>query len=190
MTRIRKRRAPGTRLRQQRGVASIEFVFIFPVLLILFFGMVNVAHYVATARKLTQMAALMADLVARHDKTIRASDIDDYFIAAELTMRPSPIKDVRVDIYDYTNNGSTTVKRWSKSSSNGTACVPPDPNVAPISNIILKDKDAVVAVICMSYTAPVATFPGLSAMFNGITIRRSMAVKPRRSPNLECLDCR
>ena len=66
------------RQHKDAGVAAIEFVIVLPVLLLLFFGMINLTSYLSTLRKVNSAAELVTDLVSRHDKTITSSDIEDY----------------------------------------------------------------------------------------------------------------
>lgn len=189
-----RRRSPRGR---QSGVASIEFVLVFPVLLLLFFGLVNFAHYISASLKIAQAAVVAADVVSRATGSkVQAADFTDAFTAVELAVTPLPVAGVRVDFYDYflATGSPAPVLRWRKSSPEGQACTAPNPSVYPIIDILNPSAqtpatDVIVAVVCMPYAAPVPNFPGLSDFFSNIVIRRSMALRPRNSATLVCTAC-
>lgn len=175
----------------QSGVASIEFVIVFPVLLLLFFGLVNFAHYINSSMKIAQAAVLATDLVTRANRTITEADFTDAFTAVELAMTPLPTTNVRVDVYDFYGTGTL---RWKKSSPNGPNCTAPDPSNGPIKTLLTPNgatppTDVIAAVVCMPYTAPVPSFPGLTQFFSNIVITRAMYLRPRISTDLKCPTC-
>lgn len=180
----RKRQPKG-----ESGVAAIEFALVFPVLLLLFFGMINLTHFAYMRRQIATAAELTSNLVARSQKTIEASKIDDYFSAVELALRPMARArvqaDIGVDVYGYPSNTATARQRWSRFYGGTARCTPPD--VASFTNL-LADSDVVVAVVCMNYTAPAASYPGLQFLRN-IRIERSFALQPRDFSTLECSGC-
>ncbi|MEI8178289.1 TadE/TadG family type IV pilus assembly protein [Aestuariivirga sp.] len=175
------------------GVAAIEFAIVFPILLMLLFGIINVVQDLAMSRRITAAAELVADLVTRRDTTIQVATIKDYFTAAELAIRPVDAKTVHIDLYNFYKDGSTVGTRWKRSSPNGTACTVPAPRLADPNDAIgslLNDptvvSDVVVAVICMPYVPPVANFPGIQNIFKNRTIQKTIALRPRQSTILLC----
>lgn len=179
------------RNRSRSGVAAIEFVIIFPVLMLLFFGMVNVANYISAARKITQAASLVSDLVARSEDVIRNADFTDNFIAVQMAVTPLAMSNIRIDIYDYYVGSTGPALRWRKSSPGGRDCSTPDPKKAPVNTLLTSRNDVIVAVVCMPYEPPVAEFPGLSQLFRNVTIERSMTLRPWQSSTITCpaTDC-
>lgn len=175
--------------RTTSGVAAIEFVLVFPVLLLLFFGMVNVADYISAARKITQTAALVSDLVARNDKSISSADLADDFIAAEMIVFPLAIDKIRIAVYDYYLDAKGPSVRWKKSSAGGQDCSTPDATKPPVSGLLSSNNDVILTIVCMSYQPPVANFPGLELLFRNVTIERRMALRPRQSAIINCTDC-
>ena len=53
-------------LGDKRGVAAVEFAVIVPVMLVLFFGMVEFSSGVAVDRKVTLMARTLSDLTSQN----------------------------------------------------------------------------------------------------------------------------
>ena len=111
--------------RDSRGIAAIEVAFIMPFLLFLYFGLVDLTAMISLNRKVTYAASVVADLVTQNDSTVNSSDIDDYFNAAELVMKPTPIDNVRVEVYQYRSVSGTITNQWSRKSPDGGDCAPP-----------------------------------------------------------------
>ena len=174
------------RPRKDAGVAAIEFVIVLPVLLLLFFGMINLTSYISTLRKTNATAELVTDLVSRHDGTITSSAIDDYFNAAALLFLPASADGLQVQLYSYHDDDGNGVAdlRWGKFRTAGTCTAPStsDPEIVEM----LAVSDVLIAVACIpGYTAP-ARFPGLPTL---AVPQKSVALRPRQSDELSCTDC-
>lgn len=70
-----------------RGIAATEFAVIVPIMLVLFFGVVEVSNGVAAYRKVTIMAHTLADLTAQ-SQTLQDPDLTNIFCAASGIMTP------------------------------------------------------------------------------------------------------
>lgn len=167
--------------RETRGVAAIEFAIIFPLLLMIFFVIVNLSQYVSMNRKLTVTANLVADLVTRK-KEITQSDLDDFFVAAELSLRPVEISGVRIDVHKFAKGGAD----WTKSSPGGAACRAP---TRTNYTTLLNATDLIVVVVCMpSFDAP-ASVSSPAAIGNFFQIfappRQEVVMRPRLGTTLK-----
>ncbi len=69
------------------GVAAVEFAMVLPVLLVAYFGMVDVAQLVMANRKVTQLTSTLSDLTARL-QTAPVSEIVNIFGAASTVLLP------------------------------------------------------------------------------------------------------
>lgn len=172
------------RQRKEDGVAAIEFVIVMPVLLLLYFGMINLTSYISALRKVNTAAELVTDLASRNKNEVKSSDIDDYFSAAAMLFLPGSADGLQIQLYNYyLNNGAATM-RWQKSRTAET-CSPPDLADPEIIKM-LASSDVLIAVACIpGYAAP-ARFPGLTAF---AVPRKSFALKPRQSNELLCTGC-
>lgn len=72
---------------QAGGVALVEFAMVFPAMLTLYFGIVEVAQGVMIDRKVTMLNRALADLTSQA-RTITNSDVSDIFAAAGTVMMP------------------------------------------------------------------------------------------------------
>lgn len=188
--RARRRNARRRQSSGSEGVAAVEFLFVLPVLLLLFLGMVNLTDYISMHRRVNSAAGLVTDLVTRNEKTIDKSALADYAIAAKLAMRPFDGSTPHIDVYDFYKNGTTAATRWKWSSDKTGDCTTPtaDPGDAqdPIGKLLNDGNDVVVSVLCMAYVPPNSTFPGFQQIFAGRTIEKRAIGRPRHSDTITC----
>ena len=174
--------------RDDRGVAALEVAFIMPFLLFLYFGLVDLTAMISLNRKVTYAASVVADLVTQNDSTVNSSDIDDYFNAADLVLKPTPITNVRVEVYQYRNVSGTITNQWSRKSANGGACSSPD--TSGMNSLMTDGNDLIVAVVCTTYQPYIATFLGKAVLgATSFTMNEQIALRPRQSSTLSCTGC-
>ncbi|MGC2411546.1 MAG: TadE/TadG family type IV pilus assembly protein [Stellaceae bacterium] len=75
--------------RKRGGSAAIEFAFVLPVMIVMFMGVFEVSQGLVVYMKVIDVADTVADLIAQQ-KTIATSDINNYYVAGQLVMTPSP----------------------------------------------------------------------------------------------------
>ena len=73
--------------RDNEGVAAIEFAIIAPLLILLFFGTMEVSTAVAVNRKVSRVSSTIADLVTQSQE-LSADDVDDIMRSAAFVMEP------------------------------------------------------------------------------------------------------
>jgi len=184
------RRASIARTSGSAGVAAVEFLFVLPILLLLFLGMVNLTDYISMHRRVNAAAGLVTDLVTRNEKTIDKDALADYAIAAKLAMRPFDGSTPHIDVYDFYKSGTTAATRWKWSSDSNGDCTTPtaDPSDAqdPIGKLLNDGNDVIVSVLCMAYIPPDSTFPGFQQIFANRTIEKRAIGRPRHSDAISC----
>lgn len=115
--------------RDLSGIAAIEFSFIVPLMLVLFFGTVELSSGVAVDRKVTFIARTLSDLTgqAPADPTQTYSPVDDTYLQNVFTAsiaiinpyQQSPVRGTVSEIY--VNSSGVAKITWSKAAtiSNG-----------------------------------------------------------------------
>lgn len=104
------------------GIAATEFAVIVPVMLVMFFGVVEFSSGVAVDRKVTLMARTLSDLTSQ-STTVSTTDMTNFFAASGAIMTPyssAPTKGTITELYI---DPTTLVARvqWSKGSVPRTA---------------------------------------------------------------------
>ncbi len=146
-------------LLSEKAVAAVEFALILPIMLTLYIGTAEVGRAIEYNKRAAVAAAALGDLVARADGSISESDLDDYFLAAKITLTPYPIvklEQVITSVY-VDEDGDTSVD-WSRAKNGGTPYSTGDSFNLPenIKNIS-EDNYVIVSETSLTYE-PITSF--------------------------------
>jgi Flp pilus assembly protein TadG len=170
----------------ESGLAAIEFAFILPFMLMLYFGLMDLTGLIGFNRKITSVANTMADLTAQNRTSVLKSDINDYLNAASLIMNPTPVNQVTVNVYGYRMVAGTPTQQWKSSNGSGPGCntSPPTSSMAPL---MAAGNDLVVSMACYRFTPYVATFMGDKLLGSTtLKVEQTIMVRPRSTAKLDC----
>jgi Flp pilus assembly protein TadG len=172
-----------------RGIAAIEMAFIMPFLLFLYFGLVDLTAMISINRKLTYSASVVADLVTQNDSTVTTTNIVDYVNAAELIMKPTPITGVRVEVYQFRDDGGSIENQWLYKTTDGPDCGG-TPSTDGMETLMTDSNDVIVAQVCHTYSPYIATFLGDKILgATSFLMSEQIALRPRQSATLDCATC-
>jgi Flp pilus assembly protein TadG len=103
------------------GNVAVEFALTLPVLMLLMLGSAEMARFVILHQKVDRVAVTTSDLVSRAE-TIKESELDDIFEAAELVAQPFDLPNLGVVIVSAIINedGTGPTIAWQRSGA-GTA---------------------------------------------------------------------
>jgi Flp pilus assembly protein TadG len=173
-----------------RGVAATEFVMIVPLMLVMFFGVVEFSSGVAVDRKVTLVARTLSDLTSQ-SVSVTDTDLKNFFAASSAILTPYPATPTESTITELFVD-PTTLKakvQWSKASTIDSAG-----NVVLV-NSTHKPKDIVTIPTGLqvggtyliwsevSYTYKPAV--GYLMAKTGITLKDLTYTRPRQS---QCVD--
>ena len=106
--------------RDARGVAAIEFALIVPVMLMIFFGAIQVSTGFAVDRKVTMVTRTVSDLISQASQ-ISDIDVANAFVMGGVVMTPYPSAPIQAIVSQiYVDANKIAKVKWSK-SSNATA---------------------------------------------------------------------
>ena len=117
MVSLMRKRSLRTRnlLKDCSGIVAIEFAVIAPVMLVMFFGVLEFSSGVAVDRKVTMVARTLSDLTSQ-STTVQDTDLTNFGQTAKAILTPyqaSPLKSSITEIYVDANTLVARVQ-WSK----------------------------------------------------------------------------
>jgi Flp pilus assembly protein TadG len=148
---------------------------IFPVMVSMYMGSVEISQVLTLDRKITTITAATSDLVAQ-EKTIDDTMIADIFAAASSMIVPYdelPITIVVTSVVADPDDGSTTVD-WSD-TLNGTARTPGQTITVP-AGLIGPGESLIYTEVTYQYDSIIGHF-----VSDGFTIDDKFYAKPRRT---------
>src|ERR1700712_3524336 len=118
----RLRRSAAELSKDCRGVAATEFVMIVPLMLVMFFGVVEFSSGVAVDRKVTLVARTLSDLTSQ-STSVTDTDLSNFFAASVGIMTPYSSTPTLSTITELYIDPNTLVARvqWSQGSAPRTA---------------------------------------------------------------------
>ncbi|KKB08177.1 TadE/TadG family type IV pilus assembly protein [Devosia chinhatensis] len=106
--------------RARAGVAAVEFALVVPIMLAVYVGAMEASALISMDRKVQSVAGAVGDLVARSDKTLTTSQIQDYFRAASGIMTPySPEPVLQVVTAVSVDADGNAIVAWTRQFTNG-----------------------------------------------------------------------
>lgn len=106
------------------GIAALEFAFIAPVMIILFFGVVEGSNALSVSRRVSLAANTLADLVSQ-ESSLTAAQANDLFTGVEQIIGQGDVDaDVTIVSLVYDANQDKVVIDWSRNNSGGTPYAP------------------------------------------------------------------
>jgi Flp pilus assembly protein TadG len=167
----------------QKGIIAIEFAFIFPVMVLMYFGMLDLIQFVSVNRRVAASSGAVSDLVTANDKVVTSAQITDYYNAAYLNMKPIPAGNIRVEVYNLRMVSGAPQLQWSRNSTGGPSCGAA-PTGAGIPTVI-NNHDTVITRVCTSYEPFFGRFMGQTLLgTTSIKLTKTIYQRPRLNGQL------
>ncbi|MGV3552348.1 TadE/TadG family type IV pilus assembly protein [Rhizobium sp.] len=165
--------------RDERGVSAIEFVLIFPILVGMMAGTVDIGQALTVSRKMNQIVATLGDMTSQQ-QAWTTTEIDAIITGTSTIIEPFGKSDLKIDlaILDVDSALKTKVN-WAR-SYNKTALQKTDPSpVAVPTNIATSGVQMIVVKATYSLTTP---FSKLLKPITGVTsynYQKTYIMRPR-----------
>ncbi|MEP3279488.1 MAG: TadE/TadG family type IV pilus assembly protein [Stappiaceae bacterium] len=175
----------------QNGVAAVEFALVVPILIVLFFGSVELSNAVTVDRKVSQVALTMADLVAQSKDRVTPNEMNEYFDLSDTMVAPFSAADMEIVVSSVSadEDGNLEVD-WSHANSNGSkwskGAVPP---ITIPDEVATPNSSIVVTEVKFEFK------PLFGAIFNDITgssainLESTYFLQPRQLDTVPCNGC-
>jgi Flp pilus assembly protein TadG len=169
--------------RDRRGSAAIEFAFILPILILMYFAVAELSLAIQASRKVGSTASAVGDLVAQADK-ITTTEVEAIFDAADAIMQPLDATPMQMRVTSLWMEQNGTVKvRWSRARNmTPYAC---NAAVAPPNTVLSAGQSVIVAEVNYDYEPPIGrVVSGVVEMSEVFYLRprQSLEVKMLTSP--------
>lgn len=161
-------------LRDERGVAAVEFALLAPFLMLLYFGLVEFVQAYQAQKRVSHVAMTIADVTAQ-ERTTTDAWLADTLQAGVVLMTPFPQTNLRERVSSLTNQNGTIKVDWTanRNWTGGSAPTVPAGYLNPGESAIVTD---VVYTYQPTYTL-VMTAP--------ITMTRHAYVRPRLTEQVQ-----
>ena len=163
----------------RRGVAALEFAFIAPILILLFFGLTELSSAIIAGRHTNHASSSIGDLVAQCTN-INDNDLGNVFNAATDIMAPLPTTSMnqRVTSVVATDNSGDTQVQWSQTASGNSfsTTYATGANITIPANLVSNKGDTVImSEVAYGFTFPVDILNGF------VNFDKVYYFKPRKS---------
>ncbi|WP_312144996.1 TadE/TadG family type IV pilus assembly protein [Brevundimonas sp.] len=182
------RPAPGIRRdfwRDHRGAAAIEFAFIAPIMMLLYFGLVEFCQGYMASRRAGHTASIVADLVAQSDAT-STQDLAKVFAIGDMIMRPFPSGPLSIRVSNVTKDANGVARiTWSRDNSKALTALGKNSIVTDLPpGLIENGESLILGETAFKYTSPFA-----QVIKTPINFRRSYYLRPRTVDSVACSNC-
>ncbi len=163
--------------RATRGLAAVEFALIAPIMITLFFGVVESTGALSASRKTLLAANTLSDLVAQETEITKDS-LDDLFIGMEDVIDPRDISvTFRVVSVFYDTADMKTKVHWSYDSTGAQPYAANSVYTGPLEVTLFDDTTSlIVAEVEYNYSSPIS-----ARIMGPFTFEKAASRWPRRS---------
>jgi Flp pilus assembly protein TadG len=161
-------------LKDDRGSAAVEFAFVAPLMILLYYGLSETTIGMICDRRASHVASTVGDLVAQ-DTQVTSSEMTDVFNVGKAIIAPFPTTtlSMRITSIKADSSGNPQVV-WSKVSGTGFSVRTGAVSGVP-TGLLASGETAILSEVSYSYTSPLAkTLP------TPITFTQKYYLKPRK----------
>lgn len=183
----------------RRGVAAVEFAFVVPLLLSMYFVTMEVGQAIETNKKVGRMGSMVADLVTQQQEVSKA-DLKNILMIGDATLQPYFRSKPIITVVAVTLNNDATPKAtvdWSYKMENGEPVQgPAKGNPVTIPEALRTPGGYLIQVEAVLPYKPVITWAadskkplGLAGTIDNFTMTETYYLRPRISTTIKCKDC-
>ena len=137
------------------GISAIEFALIAPVMVLIYFAVIELSFMMQVDRKVTTSTSTLGDLVARAT-IVTDDDLDDIFQATRMIMQPYALANSRMRVSSLTEEDGSVTVDWSD-DLNWTELVVGATVVVP-ANLVPEGGSVILAEVEYDYTSALGYF--------------------------------
>lgn len=181
------------------GVAAVEFAFIAPVLLSLYFVTMEVSQAIEVNKKVGRVGSMVADLVTQQQEAF-PSELDSILRIGEAILQPynRSVPTITVTAIEITDEATPKVLvAWSRrlvngatqaGAAKGTTTTVPD-KLKIRNTFLVRVESSLSYKPVITWTVDQKQVLGIAAAFDGISMKETYYLRPRHVTKLECKTC-
>ena len=167
--------------RDQKGAAAVEFALLAPIMITIYFGLVETCEAVLAERKADHVASAVGDLVAQ-STGVSTSDLADIFSIGNTIMSPFPTSTLQMRVTSLSLNAAgNPAVTWSYGS--GMAALTAGTTKAVPITIAAGDS-VIMAEATYQYNSPLKY-----VLKNALTYNEVYYLRPRQVEQISCTGC-
>lgn len=187
--------------KDRRGVAAVEFAFLAPILLVMYFVTMEASQAIEVNKKVSRLGSMVADLVAQNSgSSITKTEIQSIMDIGRTTLLPYARSKPTITVtgLQLTNDATPrALVAWSRKLENGAFGT----GLAQDTEIVIPPALAIAGTFLVKVDSDLGYKPlivwatggekalGLTDAFNNIGMGESYLLRPRTVARLECSDC-
>lgn len=174
---LSKLRSPRAWLKDESGNVAMEAVIVFPVMMTMFLGAIDVGNALLVNKKVITASQVVADLLSR-ESSVSQDEIDDAIIAGRMALEPFATDSYGIDIVGilFTDDDGTPSEGWRD-----TFNMAPWDGVLTASEGLGTEDEGVLAVTVEYDYNPIF----VSIFTETIEMRESAIVRGRDTPYVD-----
>jgi hypothetical protein len=165
--------------RDQSGLSAVEFALLAPVMIMLYFGMVELCQAYMAQKRMSHVTSMIGDLTAQA-QIVSQNDLSDIFNIGGRIMRPfseTPLE-MRVTSVTRDDNGVVRVD-WSY----GRGLEPISGEIDVPEGLIENKQSLIISEAAYNYESPLDRF------FDVANMSRTFYLRPRSADVVTCTNC-
>jgi hypothetical protein len=174
--------------RNREGAAAVELALVAPVLLLLYFGTVDLANWYMAHRRLVVAGSTVADLTTQTAVQISKADIDGFWDGIGRIIAPLKSANVTMTMRTFRKKDGGVKQQWSYSAHGGSSCgaTPTAAELQALGTVEMTDGNDIVIASACTTIAPIAL-----QMFGygSISMKYRISMRPRFGKTLDCTNC-
>jgi Flp pilus assembly protein TadG len=181
-------------LTRKDGAIAVEFAFVAPIMLGMFFGLTELALALGAKADVINLTSVGADLVAQKS-SVSTSDMSNVFSALSAMLYPYSTAPAQITITSVVDNNTSTSGKvaWS-CTQGGTARTVNATYTFPTTaqGVITSGSGSsvIMAEVTYTYTLPVSiSLPGILSLTGPYTMTNTFFSKPRRVSQIPLTSC-
>lgn len=185
--------------RDNGGVAAVEFAFLMPLLLCIYFGSMEIIQALDTNRKMNRVSAQIADLVSQNIN-IDKSGIDAIMQIGQASMAPydRSTPDIKITAIKMSNDATpTSTVLWKRnrvnnaysSAGSSSEVVSVPTTFKEKGTVVIKVETTLAYNLMLAWDGESASKYGVAGFFSGIPMKKVYYFRPRIGGTVNCSDC-